>query len=129
MPRTINIDDLIGVPYQVNGRGNPGYDCYGYAIEVCKRFGKTLPEIDGCMDIDYDFLECFEKGLSLGIVKEIPFPQTEGDLVFFKGADGMLNHIGVYLGFGLVTHCNSCGVHVEKLKRKEHFIGRCFTWL
>lgn len=38
----INVFDLIGLPYQENGRGPEGYDCYGLAIEVEKRFGKKL---------------------------------------------------------------------------------------
>jgi len=38
----IDVSDLIGVPYIDNGRGPDGYDCYGLAIEVEKRLGKTL---------------------------------------------------------------------------------------
>lgn len=129
MNRTVNIDDLMGIPYQENGRGNPGYDCYGYAIEVCKRCGKELPDVEGSKDSDRNFVECLERGLKLGLVKEVDSPVEQGDLVFFKDLNGVLYHIGVYLGDGYVTHCNCHGSHTEKLNRKQHFIGRCFTWL
>lgn len=38
----INVSDLIGIPYKENGRDKTGLDCYGLAIEVEKRFGKSL---------------------------------------------------------------------------------------
>lgn len=38
----IDVSDLIGRPYIENGRGPDGYDCYGLAIEVEKRLGRTL---------------------------------------------------------------------------------------
>ena len=30
----LDIDDLLGVPYKVHGRGPDSYDCYGLVIEV-----------------------------------------------------------------------------------------------
>lgn len=38
----IDVSDLIGLPYVENGRGPDGFDCYGLAIEVEKRLGRTL---------------------------------------------------------------------------------------
>ena len=125
----VNLDDLIGLPYQITGRGNPGYDCYGYAIEVCHRFGKILPDIESAKKEGYNFTECMEEGLKISTLKEVEYPENEADVVFFKDMNGVMNHIGIYLGDGLVTHCNAYGVHTEKLSRKAHFIGRCFTWL
>lgn len=40
----IDVSDLIGVPYLDNGRTLKGLDCYGLAIEVEKRLGKTLQD-------------------------------------------------------------------------------------
>lgn len=40
----IDVSDLIGIPYRENGRTLSGLDCYGLAIMVEKRFGKTLQD-------------------------------------------------------------------------------------
>lgn len=42
---TINISDLIGVPYKDHGRDNNGMDCYGLAIEVMRRYGYKLNDV------------------------------------------------------------------------------------
>ena len=39
----IAIDDVIGAPFQLGGRG-PAYDCYGLVMECCRRAGVTLPD-------------------------------------------------------------------------------------
>lgn len=42
----MELTDLIGVPYKENGRNiAEGFDCYGLAIEVEKRMGKTLKDV------------------------------------------------------------------------------------
>lgn len=42
----LNFTDLIGVPYLENGRSKEtGFDCYGLAIEVEKRFGLDLEDV------------------------------------------------------------------------------------
>lgn len=72
----MNLDDLIGKPYQENGRG-PGYDCYGVCLEVCRRMGIKLPEIENL------FQEPFEK---------VDKPQA-GDLVLISTIEA--RHAGV----------------------------------
>ena len=39
------VDDLVGLPYSRGGQGPDSYDCYGLCIEVCKRAGIELPNI------------------------------------------------------------------------------------
>lgn len=41
----IDVKDLIGIPWKNNGRSKDGFDCYGLAIEVEKRFGKNLEDV------------------------------------------------------------------------------------
>lgn len=42
----IDVSDLIGVKYQGFGRSKEtGFDCYGLAIEVERRFGKELRDV------------------------------------------------------------------------------------
>ena len=42
---TININDLIGIPYKEHGRSSDGMDCYGLAIEVMRRYGYKLNDV------------------------------------------------------------------------------------
>lgn len=128
--RTISIDDLVGVKYSFNGRSKQtGFDCYGLAIEVCKRFGYTLPDVEEALSEDRDFLLCENKCL-LGVnVERTQMPKKEGDVILFKNPKGVLNHIGVYLGNGRFIHCNKLGVHLDKLRDYQMLIGRCYSWL
>lgn len=43
--QSLDVTDLIGVPYIQNGRTKDGFDCYGLAIEVEKRFGNELIDV------------------------------------------------------------------------------------
>ena len=126
----INIDDLIGVRYQVNGRSlKTGMDCYGLAIEVCKRMGHVLPDPDLLKKHFREFEKCEELILNDVKVKQITEPCKEGDLILIKNAKGVVGHIGVYLDNGRFIHCNKDGVHIEKLIYYKNLIGRVYTWL
>lgn len=41
----IYINDLLGAPYKEHGRDINGFDCYGLAIEVARRFGYELNDV------------------------------------------------------------------------------------
>ena len=41
-----NLMDLIGKPFQYGGRGPDEYDCLGLCIEIYKRLGISLPDIN-----------------------------------------------------------------------------------
>lgn len=125
----INIDDLIGVRYLNNGRSKyEGFDCYGLAIEVEKRFGHDLPDLDEIKKANRDIKTCEKKCLKQVKAVVIDYPKTEGDVLFMKDGTGVLNHIGVYLGDGKFIHCNKYGVHVERVAYYKNMIGRVFTW-
>ncbi|WP_298434601.1 NlpC/P60 family protein [Geobacter sp.] len=40
----VDCTDLLGRPFAYGGRGPDAYDCYGLAMEVCRRAGIDLPE-------------------------------------------------------------------------------------
>jgi len=130
MTRTVNIDDLLAVRYVENGRSREeGFDCYGLAIEVCRRFGYEIPDLEEAKVKGYDFFKCMQKGVSLSKVKEVDYPLEPADVVFLKNNVGVLDHIGVCLGNGLMIHCNRYGVHIDKIHKWDKRIGRCYRWL
>ena len=40
------IDNLLGLPYEKGGRGPLAYDCYGLCLEVTRRAGVMIPDVD-----------------------------------------------------------------------------------
>ena len=125
----INIDDLIGKPYITNGRGEKGYDCYGLAIEVEKRFGHTWENIEDCKKQNYDFAACLNQWKNKVKIKAIDSPSKEGDVLLIKDDKGIVSHIGIYLGDNMFIHCNYFGVHIEKLSKIKNQIGQIYTWI
>lgn len=48
----LRIDDLIGRPYRVGGRGPADYDCWGLCMRMAELAGRPLPELDVPPDDD-----------------------------------------------------------------------------
>lgn len=108
----LDINDLLGKPYKVHGRGPEGYDCYGLVIEVERRLGRELP----------DLYKIFEKksevkNLTLS-AKASGFVKTDnpsfGDVIVFR-KNGIADHIAVYLKNGDFIHCDGDGVKILSL--------------
>ena len=126
----IEIDDLLDIPYCNNGRDiSSGLDCYGLAIEVSRRFGHNLYDVEDAMRSDRDFADCENQCVKKINVKKVDEPKNEGDIILIKDMNGINSHIGVYLGNGKFIHCNSLGVHLDNVSRYKQFIGRVYTWL
>lgn len=125
----VYLDDLIGAKYKENGRSKTeGFDCYGYAIEVEKRIGHILPDLEEIKSNERDVRDCEIKCLAKINVKEVSTPQIEGDILLLKDGPGILGHIGVYLGNDMFTHCNKHGAHIENIRYYKNLIGRVYTW-
>lgn len=124
----INIDDLIGVKYKRNGRTKDGFDCFGLAIEVSKRFGHEMPDIEEARKEDYNFDECNKVFLKKVKLEEIPFPKEEGDIVCIHEIGKTVSHIGIYLGNNQIIHCDYHGVHIDRVSRLRGLIGRVYKW-
>lgn len=127
----IYIDDLLGIPYKKSGRSKFGMDCIGLVIEVEKRFGNIIPDIEeyratGSLNEFQTLVEKTSKNVKVELVDE---PKKEGDIILFKNKSGALHHIAVYMGNGRFIHCNKFGVHIEKIASFDEEIGRCYTWL
>ena len=83
---------LLGVPYLWGGRTPAGFDCSGFTQQVLWEQGIALPR-----DAHHQFLA--SRPLA---ENEAPQP---GDLVFFRGRDGRMGHVGIGLGGPWYAHC------------------------
>lgn len=105
----LNVSDLIGVPYKENGRSLSGLDCYGLAILVEKRFGKTLQDV---VYNNHD-KELSAKYAPLLNVRKTDFI-TEGSLLEFHIKNTL--HIGVALNKQDMIHATTNqGVRISKI--------------
>lgn len=115
----IDVSDLIGVPFVEFGRdARTGLDCYGLAIEVCRRAGKELRDV---------VLEKFDRGKvrrtlpslnlrRIGAVRECAV------LEFYGRRDGRL-HVGVALDGGTFVHATEAqGVRISSLRSAEDYL-------
>lgn len=110
----MRIDDLIGVPFLTHGRdASTGFDCYGLAIEVSKRMGHELPELD-YQKSDAIFLSADYRAVikELGDKVKKVDDKKFGDLLLFKDKKGRAIHIGVSLEGNRFIHCDRFGVRV-----------------
>ena len=114
---SVSIRDLIGCKYKVHGRNKEeGFDCLGIDIEVLRRNGIDIP------DIDYENPEQYES-VFLEEQNRVGYTKVERPcelaIIVFK-VRGEPTHTGIYLGSGLFIHSTKDkGVIVEPLHRWE----------
>ena len=123
----IDVSDLIGVPYKEHGRTKEGFDCWGLVMEVARRVGVELPDYDYTLHSDNMTDKEAKKVLDAGRAKKIPVP-VEGAIVLFENSMGLKHHVGIYVGDGMVCHCNKRGVHVDKYDRLLEEIEGVYIW-
>jgi len=123
----IEVRDLIGKPYKVHGRGPDAYDCYGLAIEACKRFGKILPDAF-YSSIDRSSNEILiESQKFTAKAKRINTPLPGAVVVITVG--GRPSHIGVCLGDGSFIHAmKDINVRVSEFSGYSKRIEGYYTW-
>lgn len=122
-----SLRDLIGKPYAVHGRGPDAYDCYGLAIEACRRFGKKLDdsfydELSG--ETERRLIDDTKASLN---ASRLSGPEI-GAVVEFIIA-GKPRHIGVCLGDGMFIHATEkLGVRIAELSSWSKRIEGFYTW-
>lgn len=98
-------DDLLSVPYKEGGRDRNGMDCYGYVIELTRRNGRPLKDIN---PPDHMPEVKLEEALTLENVKEINSDEIQyGDLMQCIHEGNL--HIGFVIDKNRITHMTRKG--------------------
>lgn len=111
----LNLRPFLEIPYKHKGRDYAGADCYGFIILFYKDvLQKELFDVTE----DYDekwafknknyFIENYHRQF-----EKIEKPRIY-DLIGFKNRQGVVNHAGIFLGYGKFVHCCRDGVLVDK---------------
>ena len=70
-----------------------GVDCSGYTMRVMEKFGVSLPHYSGSQA---------QMGKKVSSANMQP-----GDLIFYAGSNGKVNHVAIYIGNGRIVHAAS----------------------
>ena len=85
---------FVGNPYVWGGTSlTNGVDCSGFTMKVLQNFGVSLPHYSGSQ-------AQMGKGIKSSEVRP-------GDLIFYAGSNGRVNHVAMYIGNGQVVHAAS----------------------
>ena len=85
---------FVGNPYVWGGTSlTKGVDCSGFTMQVMKQFGVSLPHYSGSQ-------AKMGKAVTSGNMRP-------GDLIFYAGSGGQVNHVAIYIGNGQVVHAAS----------------------
>ena len=85
---------FVGNPYVWGGTSlTNGADCSGFTMKVMEHFGVSLPHYSGS-----------QAQMGKGIKSSEMRP---GDLIFYAGSNGRVNHVAMYIGGGQVVHAAS----------------------
>ena len=85
---------FVGNPYVWGGTSlTNGVDCSGFTMKVMQKFGVSLPHYSGSQAKT-------GKKVTSGNMKP-------GDLIFYAGSNGRINHVALYIGNGQVVHAAS----------------------
>lgn len=105
------VDKYLGVPYRFGGDSEQGMDCSAFTRRVYRSQNVELPRTSReqarvCTSLSYDSL-------------------TTGDLVFFNTSiNGLISHVGVYLGNGMFAHASSSKGVTKSSIRERYYVKR-----
>jgi cell wall-associated NlpC family hydrolase len=87
----------VGVPYVWGGSTPSGFDCSGFIQYVYRKHGVPLPRTSRQMAHAGQRISPSIANLS------------EGDLMLFRGRNGVINHVALYAGRNRILHSSSSG--------------------
>jgi cell wall-associated NlpC family hydrolase len=107
--------DLLGMQFEIGGRGPEKIDCYGVLIYFFKAFGIKLPDysyVDDWSGKTELYLQEYAKFFrKLGSDEELEI----GDMILFNSKEHP-SHSGVYLGEGRFLHSyQKAGTKIDSL--------------
>ena len=120
----LDINDLLGKPYKIHGRGQDGYDCYGLVIEIEKRLGRFLPDLYDTVNKMSDVRNVTLATAMAGLTRTDK--PDFGDIIVFR-KKGKIDHIAVYLKNGDFIHCDFNGVEILNLNYYDRK-GEYYKW-
>ena len=96
---------LLGTPYKWGAEGPNSFDCSGFTKYVYKQAeGKTIPRVSR---------DQARYGSAVSRNNYAP-----GDLVYFDtDGDGVVNHVGIYVGGNEFIHCSGTPTNPDKVKK------------
>lgn len=96
-------DDLLNVPYKPHGRSKEeGFDCYGIAVEMCRRAGTPLRDLYNIAELSTDSVSDYISG---GVnIRRTDKPKIGGLAEFSR--HGHL-HVGYIVERGKVIHATT----------------------
>ncbi len=108
-------DDFVGVPYVWGGSTPRGFDCSGFVQYVYRENGVELPRTSRQMS---------HAGVRVPVdIRSL----REGDLMLFRGRDGVISHVALYAGDNQILHSSSSGHGVKYddlgTKRGAYFVS------
>ena len=121
----IDISDLLNVKFSNHGRNvKEGFDCYGLAIEVSRRFGHNLIDLWYSESTSETFSQKVDEIKNkLGDLVVETDEQEESNLIIFSDNKGNMIHIGVILEKGIFIHSSRLyGVKITKLE--DYFLKK-----
>lgn len=101
---------LIGTRYEFGGADEAGFDCSGLVLYVYERVGLVIPRTAAAQQR-----------------AALPVPLTQlqpGDLVFFSNDGQLVDHVGIYTGFGRFIHAPHAGVAVSYAELASGYYAR-----
>lgn len=102
----------IGAPYRFGGASPQGFDCSGLVRYAHAQLGLQIPRTAAAQH---------------AAITPVEFGQlAPGDLVFFVGEHGVIDHVGIYAGDGRFLHAPRPGrsVGLDRLDDGGYFSQR-----
>lgn len=108
---------FVGNPYVYGGTSlTNGTDCSGFTMRVYEHFGYYIPRT----------AEAQQAGLTNVGLDEI----QPGDLLFYKGSNGVIGHVTMYIGGGQVVHASNSrtGIIVSNIGYRSACAAARIIW-
>lgn len=89
---------FVGNPYVWGGTSlTKGADCSGFVQSIYKQFGYKLPRVSK------------DQAVGAGYMNVTPDEEhlLPGDLIFYTDEKGVVNHVALYIGDGMIVHAAS----------------------